>query len=609
MKWTLPRKEDSVILIVPPVVVIESRTLVYAHRLYLESFHSQRLHQWLSQRCASATLINCADDPQSVPMSRGWRTAGPRSVRPRELPCHYFGLEKDVLLQRLSFLDRPNQIWITCSHVYNRDAARETIEVVREAYPDVPIILGGAYASVCPEDARRIGADCVYTGILEEAETPISVQKGAAGFVVVGRGCPRKCSFCAQHYVENHRYMNDVGKIIRAVDRMIDRGMSLLFPYMSSIFTTTSSGESERLLAELSQRDLSLLLWTGLEPQTVTASRAESLKAAGATDIMIPLQTLAQDTAKQWGRRPGPQAYLDAISMVRDAGFHNDLIASDILVGHPGQRLEEAIRSACFVWSQGISPLLFVYALVPGSTDAKNWAHLLADLPLESRHPHLWPFADPRHPVYHFMQFGILGRVLPQMIDKALEYLDPDTPVPGLIRRYLDEFGFDVPQWKIDAPLPVLRPGYQTFLSHPWELVLTLLRTGYSEAALPLVDRCVDVEVCAPEYLEIPRRFVSSGHPDAAEKMMRGAARWLPKQSRDFVLAELDVPQRTTLERFAGIARLVADALEANGEPRESAYWREIGHSKGDRVESVRIEAGPVPKPLSSLPRDSRQAR
>jgi len=570
----LPKKDDFVLVLVPPTVAIEYHTLVYAHQSYLESFHCHRLLRWLGQRCRKVELIDSLGDPESAPVPVGTRVAGPRSIRPENLQCYYFGLTESTLRSRLERMGRPDQVWVTCNHVYNRETVHQTIGVVRGVYPDATVLLGGVYASLCPEDAELSGADYVFRGILEESEQVISVQRGATGFVIVGRGCPNRCSFCAQHLIENSRFMNPIDRILEDVDQMIDRGMSLLFPYTSSLYTGLRPEDAENLMEELSHRDLSLLLWTGLHPKSVTYKRANLLKRAGAIDIMVPLQTLEVDTARKWGRNDSVQTYLDALSRVRDAGFRNEIISSDVLVGHPEQTLEEAIRSACFVWSQGVSPLLFSYALVPGSADEKKFGHLARDIPLEQRHPFLWTFSDPRHPVYHFMQFNILGRVMPELIERALEYLDPDTPVPGLVRRYLDEFGFDVPQFEVRVPLPKLRPGFQSQLSHPFELMLTLLQRGHAAAADRLVDRCEGVDICAPHYLEIPLLFRNAGYHLSAVRTLDMASRWLPLQARSRVQSLLVEDAPAPVMALAKSADTVARALSASGLCEQAERWR-----------------------------------
>lgn len=577
MRLPLPGPTDSVILVMPPVTVVEDRIFFHGHNLLAKNFHQIRLRDWLASRCKKVTFIDSVCDGEAGPMPMGTRTAGPRSSRPMELPYMRWGLERALLKRRLEEAGRPDQIWITTLFVYDQGAVFDTIRAVKEVYPDVPIAMGGVCASTSTDGAGAFGVDYLHRGLLREAEESIQAQDHAAGFVIGGRGCPNRCSYCAVRYMENVRpYMNEVDRILAAVDRMMDNGLSTLVYYTPSIFMGETGAVTEQLLVELAHRDISILSWSGLNPSILTARRASLLKGANAMDPMIPLQTLDRGIASKWGRSEGVATYLAALSAMREAGFADEEMATDVIVGHPDQTLEEAVRTACFVWSKGVSPLLFRYTIVPRSADARKWAARTAAMPLEAYHPYLWPLADPSEPVYNFMQLGILSRVLPQNIEKALEYLDPDTPVPAMIRRHLDELGFDIPQWRIDAPLPALTPGYHRFLSHPWELVLTLLQNGQAAAALPFIDRCEAVTVSEPEYMKVPRLFDEAGEKEATVRTMRAASRWLPPSLRGDLASKLDSSIKSSRKALSGVAGIVARALESNHYPREAARWRRL---------------------------------
>jgi hypothetical protein len=219
---------------------------------------------------------------------------------------------------------------------------------------------------------------------------------------------------------------------------------------------------------------------------------------------------------------------------------------------------------------------MFPYTFVPGSADAAATAGKLDGLPRESWFPYLWPLASERQHPYHLSQLSILSRVEPRHLGQALAYLDPDTPVPGLIERYLDEFGFSVPATPLDALLPALASGFHTFFSHPWETALFLATRGHLEAAVAELPACAKVRSGASKYMEIARRVLVGGNPAAAAAFASGAAAGLPRQARLAVHEGLAAHGGQPSEAFARFGAAVAAVLESDGHGAFARRWRAV---------------------------------
>lgn len=575
MTFPLPNSDDAVILIAPPLTVVEHTGFLYGHKLLAKNFLQLRLLKWLESRCSSVIFIDSFFDRRATVLPGGSLTAGPRSREPRELAYFRWGLSDSVFINRLRDAGEPNQVWITTSFPFDEGSIAHTVQLVRQTYPRTTIVLGGVYASLSHKYAKDLGADHVHRGLLQETENVIAVQQGAHGFVVGGRGCPNRCTYCAMVYLENVRpHTHPLEQLLRSVDKMIDNGMSLLTYYCPNLLACGSPEETDSLLEALAERDIAFLSCAGLEASHMTPQRASLLKKSHLLDPLIPLQTLGRDLARQWGRSESFAIYNEAVSMMIDAGFSPREIGTDIIIGHPDQSFEEAIRSMCFVWSKGISPLVFPYTVVPRSPDAKKLAHLLCAPSPESYHPLLFFLADPNVPVHHFIQLGMLSKVLPECIEMALSYLDPDTPVPDLIHRYLDEFGFDIPQWSLGGEHPSLSPGYQRFLSHPWEWVLRLLEEDRTEETLPYIEELGQVGICEPDYLSVPRLLMERGYESAAHDTLRQAISWLPAVLRKKVSTILGSSEWGFREAFYKSGEVIILALRANGQHLQADGWQ-----------------------------------
>ncbi len=540
MSLCLPSSSDRVLLIAPPTMVVDHSMFLGSHRMYLERFFVQRLHSWLEQRCQGAVLIDCQTDPAAVLSLRGQRTAGPKSRAPEKVSCGYHGLGRFELASRLQSMDPPDQVWITTLFTYDREPVRETISAVKSVFPEVPVVVGGVYATLCPDDARAIGADEVHEGLLLDVESCTRVRNGWMGLVIMGRGCPNACSFCATRFNENVTpYVRPTADVSKDVDTLIGDGVRAIFLYATNMFSGRSADSTEEILEALAEKDVSILLYTGLEPSVVTSRRAELMRQAGVLEVNVPIQSLDRKITKRWGRREKIVDYIEAVDKLRSAGFVDEQLCSDVLVGHPEQTLEETVRTLCYVWSQGVTPLLLPYTMVPRSTDERKFGSMVDDLSLEERHFLLWATADTSQPVSEFVQLSLLSRVMPSLVEKAIQFLDPGSVVVGLIGKYLDEFGFSVPQLEVQVPLPGPGRGAHGYMSHPWELALELVRQGNAAAIVPFIGRCEAMPVCEPAYFEIPRGLLAASMPEQAASLFRRLSRWLPLNTRETVLTAL----------------------------------------------------------------------
>jgi len=136
----------------------------------------------LRQAGVRVSYIDCLDRfhpkaPPSDPAARHGR--GPyrktRLPNPSQFPdvarrFARYGVDPAWLREDLRTLGRPDLILVTSSMTYWYTGVRETVASVKDVYPQVPLVLGGVYASLCPDHARRCsGADEIFTGPGEPA--------------------------------------------------------------------------------------------------------------------------------------------------------------------------------------------------------------------------------------------------------------------------------------------------------------------------------------------------------------------------------------------------------------------------------------------------------
>lgn len=66
-----------------------------------------------------------------------------------------YGIKPQWLEHDLKQIKKPDLIFVTSQMTYWASGVRETIKIIKKVYPDVPLVLGGIYASLCYEHAKK----------------------------------------------------------------------------------------------------------------------------------------------------------------------------------------------------------------------------------------------------------------------------------------------------------------------------------------------------------------------------------------------------------------------------------------------------------------------
>ncbi len=95
----------------------------------------------------------------------------------------------------------PDQVYVTSLFSWAWKPVWGAVQYYKAQFPNVPINLGGVYASLLPEHARLSGATNVHVGLHHEAEHCIPdydlVPEWDTSLRFASRGCVRKCGFCS----------------------------------------------------------------------------------------------------------------------------------------------------------------------------------------------------------------------------------------------------------------------------------------------------------------------------------------------------------------------------------------------------------------------------
>ena len=213
----------------------------------------------LRQHGCTVSYIDCLDrfhprasatDPQRR-CGRGpyLKTRLPKPAALPDVPRRFsrYGIKPEWLREDLRSLPRPDVILVTSMMTYWYSGVQETIGVLRDIFVDVPLILGGIYATLCRDHARlTAGADRVVSGAAEavlldmvaevtgfrpstlfdpqDLDTyphPAHDLQHRIGYVplLTAKGCPFACAYCAAKKLNPDRVSRSPEGVVDEIGR------------------------------------------------------------------------------------------------------------------------------------------------------------------------------------------------------------------------------------------------------------------------------------------------------------------------------------------------------------------------------------------------------
>jgi radical SAM superfamily enzyme YgiQ (UPF0313 family) len=362
------------------------------------------LAAWLAARGYVVHFLDCLGGPHAKPGPFGTGRY-PKEIMPpppalQGIPRRYgrYGISEAAFRERLAQVPPPAAILVTSLMTYWYPGVAAAIRLAREHFPGTPVILGGIYASLCPEHAQEhSGADRVITGPGEEAV--LDILAGITGFtppmlsaadpedldsrpypaldlldqpsyvpILTSRGCPLDCPYCASRLLQpayRRRRPHEVAaELIYWQERL---GLTDAAFYDDALLLQAED-HLLVLLEELARRGRSFRFHTpnGLHARLITREVVAGLKRANFATLRLGAETTALGEARldaklQAGELEAALAYL------REAGFTSKELGVYLLIGLPDQGETEVTASIQRVRELGATPVLAQYSPIPGT--------------------------------------------------------------------------------------------------------------------------------------------------------------------------------------------------------------------------------------------------
>lgn len=380
----------------------------------------------LRQTGYAVRLVDCMDRSHpdllrwqgfAQPQNRRWST-GKFVRQPLAKPKLYaniprkwarYGLPLE-LFQRLCLEGpQPDVILITSGMTYWYPGLRETIAALRKLFPNIPIVLGGIYATLCSEHARQTsGADVIVSG---EAELLIAslVEKlgrrqritgnGESAQIISGeaiknlddlswpafdlytnlpyatlmtsRGCPLKCTFCASRLVSGNYRWRSVTNIMAELD-WLHHGLGVReFAFYDDALLTNRDHHFLPLCEQIIAQQIQATFHTpnGLQVKFIDAAAAQLMQRAHFKTIRLAYESGNAERQRDMSKKVSNETFARGVQHLQATGFGPQELDAYVMMALPGQAIDEVLCSMAYVHTLGVGIRLAAFSPIPGTVD------------------------------------------------------------------------------------------------------------------------------------------------------------------------------------------------------------------------------------------------
>ena len=281
-------------------------------------------------------------------------------------------------------------VLIQTSMTYWYPGVQEVINDVRELRPSAKIVLGGVYASLCPEHAGSLGADLVIEGAkLEPLWRLLSIEPATGsiywpadetgvGILKISEGCPFKCTYCSAPLMWPEFSHRPLDFCLNELRHLVGAGSRNIAFYDDALLYQTDRGLVP-FLETVIREDIHVSFHTpnALNARFVNPELAHLMVRAGFGGFFLGLESSARAWQQSTGGKVYSEEYADAVGYLKAAGARS--ITTYIIVGHPDSDSGNVELSMRFAHQCGTRILLSEFSPIPGTIDGekcRRWADL-----------------------------------------------------------------------------------------------------------------------------------------------------------------------------------------------------------------------------------------
>lgn len=330
----------------------------------------------------------------------------PKPAALKDVPRKYsrYGIPVSLFRQELDRVPVPELVLLTCTMTYWYPGVQLAVELVRERFGQVPVILGGVYATLVPEHARRFSAaDVILEGpaerkllplirdiLGESACPPLRYEKldelPPPSFellrdretlpLLTSRGCPFRCSFCAAPFLSQNFEQRSPSAVVEEIEKnhLLYHARNIAF-YDDSLLLNKDR-HIIPILKALIKKDLPLAFHTpnGLHIREIDAELASLFRKARFASLFLSQESFEEKILESTSSKVKEGDLESALNALEQAGYSLSEINVYLIVGLPEQDASGIKESILRVQRLGAKPRLAYFSPVPG---APEWQRIV----------------------------------------------------------------------------------------------------------------------------------------------------------------------------------------------------------------------------------------
>jgi radical SAM superfamily enzyme YgiQ (UPF0313 family) len=298
-------------------------------------------------------------------------------------------------------------VFITSIMSYWYPGVREAVDIIREDYGDVPVVLGGIYATLWNTHASSTsGADFIYKGRISEdisfvfhtfgfrikkktqggrsqgnPREEIPYYKlgifGRSSFapLLTGTGCPYRCAYCASALLSDGFARRDPQHVLKEISELYSMGIRD-FAFYDDALLVDSDSHIKVILKEVIRQGLKTRFHcpNGLHARFIDKEIAHHLRKSGFATLRLGLETADRERQNASGGKVTSGELARAVARLKESGFGKKDIGVYVMYGLPGQDFREVKEGVDFLKGLDVKIRLTEFSPIPGT---QCWNELL----------------------------------------------------------------------------------------------------------------------------------------------------------------------------------------------------------------------------------------
>ena len=277
---------------------------------------------------------------------------------------------------------KPSLIYVTSIFSYWYKQVWGAVRYYKKLYPKAKVMLGGIYATLCPEHAKESGADEVFVGQHPKArlyppDPTILPEKPQFIYSMSSYGCPNHCSYCATHLLYGAGIRQTPYKeVFKEILLQKKRG------YRKIYFGDDNLGyKAEQHLIPLceliikNKPKMEFSIPGGMQASHITKDLAKIMRQAGFRKVSTAIESVDEKVLMKMGRKNNSTKdnLVNCIDNFEAAGFKRNEIDVYFIIGMPYQTLDDILDTLAFLLKLRVWAHPQRWTPIPGTLDYKRY--------------------------------------------------------------------------------------------------------------------------------------------------------------------------------------------------------------------------------------------